>query len=191
MVQESINQGTWRITDTEVAITVPMWTCTRSSAYVLLLLDWCFGDMLDSRSGGVYDTFVCFGNPFPPTEWLHLDFMRRFVPSLCILFCHVWLMSLGDLLSSEGRLRGNGSGEEGKRGASVWGAEKRGKCDLDVIWEKNKIWFLKKVNTNRTNDSYDGGGLIFLFETYKAGQQIEAQRWVQTWKRCLEEPFLA
>lgn len=36
------------------------------------------------------------------------------------MICHVWLMSPGSLLSSEGRLRGNGSGEEGKCGASVW-----------------------------------------------------------------------
>ena len=46
----------------------------------------------------------------------------------CVLFCHVWLLSLGGLLLYEGRLRGSRSGEEercvgslgGERESKLW-----------------------------------------------------------------------
>jgi len=39
---ESTKQGSYSLTVTKLASTEPPWVCTRSSAYMLCLLDWCF-----------------------------------------------------------------------------------------------------------------------------------------------------
>ena len=41
--------------------------------------------------------------------------MWAFAVSYCTLFCYVWLLSLGGLLFSEGKLRGGVSGSEGEK----------------------------------------------------------------------------
>lgn len=48
--------------------------------------------------------------------------MRAFTLSFCILFCHIWLLSLGGLLFSEAKERRTGSGEEWRLGEAGRGS---------------------------------------------------------------------
>lgn len=57
--------------------------------------------------------------------------------SLVNLLCHVWLIDLGDLLSSEGN-RGSVCGVEGHGKGGTERRSGRGSCFWDVIYESRK-----------------------------------------------------
>lgn len=69
----------------------------------------------NSGSEGALDSFACSWYPFPPTGVLCPILILGFVPSFIVSFhaIFIWLISLGDLLISEGKQRRSGSGEEG------------------------------------------------------------------------------
>lgn len=59
------------------------------------------------------DSFAC--SRFFSSYWVALSSLNEgFILSYCILFCLVWLLSLGSLLFSEKEMEGNGSGGEGR-----------------------------------------------------------------------------
>lgn len=62
------------------------------------------------------------------------------MPGLCILFCHVWLMSLGDLLFSCGRLD-PGKSEGGER-YEKW---RERKLQLGCVYERINTNFKKCI----------------------------------------------
>jgi hypothetical protein len=63
------------------------------------------------------------------SNWFALSslYMRAFALSYCILFCRVWWLSLGGLLSSEGKQKEVGLEERGSGGRSK-------------EWREKKLW---------------------------------------------------
>lgn len=97
----------WRVPGTE-----PARLCSRSCVYLLAVR--CFVGL--ARVGGFSDSFACFLDTFSLTGLLSSQVDRRaFALTNCIFFCCVWLLSLGGLFFSEGKV-GSGSGGEGKWG---------------------------------------------------------------------------
>lgn len=79
--------GTYGLIYTEMATTVFAWVCTKSSAYMPWMLDWCFCGMTNSGNGRVSDSFV---NP-----WYSFSFIRLMVHlwnerSCLVLLCLIW-----------------------------------------------------------------------------------------------------
>ena len=66
-----------------MAITEPALVCIRSFAYdVVVILVFC--GTPNSGSGYIFDSFACFGEPFPPTGLPYLVLMLGFEPCLVI-----------------------------------------------------------------------------------------------------------
>lgn len=81
---------------------VYVWVCTRPSAYVFwLLAAWCLCKISYCSNRCVSDSFASSLVCFPPF-WIALSnhSVKAFALSYCALFCHVFLLTLGDLLVS-------------------------------------------------------------------------------------------
>lgn len=97
---ESTKQGSWRLTKNKATISESARICVNSSAYVLWLLSWCFGENPDSGSRGVAGCYLPLGPFFSYGVVLPSLDVRACVYSYWML-CHT--KSLGGLLFSEGR----------------------------------------------------------------------------------------
>jgi hypothetical protein len=64
----------------------------------------------------VSDSFACSWDSLPPVGLLCSANMRVFTLSNCIMYCLVWLLSLGELLFSEGKWKRSGVGRDGRWG---------------------------------------------------------------------------
>lgn len=113
---ESTKQCSWGLTKNKATISESAWICAKSSAYVLWLLSWCFGENPDSESWGVAGYYLLLGPLF--SYWAAL-------PSLDVRVCvySYWMLcrtrSLGGLLFSEGRWEWSASAA-GETGSGDW-----------------------------------------------------------------------
>lgn len=92
--------------------------CSCSSVYVLWLLTWCFCEAPNCGSRCVFDSFAYSWDSFLPYCWdaLYSLIVWAFALSYYILISHVWLLSIGGLLFSEGRWRRSVSEQKRGRG---------------------------------------------------------------------------
>lgn len=114
--------------------------CTKFFVYILCLLALCFCGTSNNGRGFVFDSFVCFWDPFPPVGFPSLASVWGLLPCF-IVSCFVMF---GSMLFSEGKQRRNGSeGGEGMGGTGR--GEERGKCGLDLLNERSIYSQLKKI----------------------------------------------
>ena len=73
----------------------------------------------------------------PPTGLPRSAVYKGICHSCCIFLGHVWYITLGGLLFSEGKWRRNGSGERGGGRGGTEKSEGRGNCS----WDKSKKSF--------------------------------------------------
>ena len=60
-----VKPGTYEVTETAAASTGPAWICTRSCAYILWLLAWCFHGTPNSGTGVSMTLLSALGPPLP------------------------------------------------------------------------------------------------------------------------------
>jgi len=137
MAHWSIKQGSYGLTEIEVASRESLHGSAPGPCCVLCLLVWYFCESPKSANGCVSDSFAC--------SWyssyliaLSSLYVRTFVLFYSILFCCIWLFPLGGLLFSEGKPRE----VDQQRGERV---RKRVKLWLGyVILDKDLISIFKK-----------------------------------------------
>lgn len=101
----------------------------RFSAYILLLLAWCFCGTTNRGSEGVPDSFTCFWPSFSPTRLTWPGLIWRCAYMLCL----IQFVSVRGLLFSEIKWSRNGSGKE-RRCARSWKEWREEKLNSQIIY---------------------------------------------------------